>query len=223
MGRSPVIGQTMKKGRLFVISGPSGSGKGTICGELLSGAGVGGPALSVSVTTRKPRPGEKDGVSYHFVTEDVFRALIDEGGFLEYAEVFGGFYGTPKSSVTETLDEGRDVLLEIDVQGAMQVKRNYPESILVFILPPSLGDLRKRIEGRGSESDAQIAQRVGEAAREVGAVVHYDYAVVNDDIGKAVAEIKDILEGRHAVLTKEEATGIAARFKADAAKPWQEA
>jgi guanylate kinase len=209
----------MKTGKLFVISGPSGAGKGTICRNLLSGAGIGGsggPDLSVSVTTRKPRRGERDGVSYHFVTDEAFRSMIDCGNFLEYAEVFGRFYGTPRDSVIEKLREGRDVLLEIDVQGALQVKRNYPESILVFILPPSLEELRRRIEGRGSENAGQIAKRLGEATREIGAISVYDYAIVNNDIGKTVAELREIIGGRRARMTRGEAQEIVGRFNAEA-------
>jgi guanylate kinase len=210
----------MKTGRLFVISGPSGAGKGTICQRLLSGAGdgeAGDPELSISATTRAPRPGEKNGVSYHFVTDEEFRRMIDNDDFLEYAEVFDRFYGTPKRAVMRKLEEGHDVLLEIDVQGALQVKRNYPKSILVFILPPSIGELKKRIEGRGSESAEQIMKRLGEAAREIGTIDAYDYAIVNDDIDKTVAELKDVMSGRRTRMDQEEAREIIDRFRADAA------
>jgi guanylate kinase len=210
----------MKTGKLFVISGPSGAGKGTICRSLLSGAGdgeSGGPELSVSVTTRGPRPGEKDGVSYHFVADEEFRRMVDRGDFLEYAEVFDQFYGTPRRAVMKQLEEGRNVLLEIDVQGALQVKRNYPESVLVFVLPPSIGELKKRIVGRGTENAEQIAKRVSEATREIGAIGSYDYAVVNEDIGKTVAELKEIMGGRRARMTREEAREIVERFNADTA------
>jgi len=209
----------MKKGRLFVISGPSGVGKGTVCKRLLSGGGSRngkGIELSVSMTTRAPRPGEKEGVSYLFTTEDAFRAKIRESGFLEYAEVFGNLYGTPKDPVMLVLDKGNDVLLEIDVQGALQVKKNYPASLLVFILPPSLAELRKRIEGRGSENAEQIARRLNEAAREIGAIEAYDYAVVNESIGSAVNEVKEIMKGRHARLARAEATQIADCFSKEA-------
>jgi guanylate kinase len=209
----------MKKGRLFVISGPSGVGKGTVCRRLLSGSGRRNGndiELSVSMTTRAPRPSEEEGVSYFFTTEDVFRAKIKEDGFLEYAEVFGNLYGTPKDPVMEILDGGRDVLLEIDVQGALQVKENYPESLLVFILPPSLAELRKRIEGRGSENAAQIAKRLNKAAGEIGAIGAYDYAVVNEDIGRAVKAVKAIMTGRYTRLVREEANEIADRFSKEA-------
>jgi guanylate kinase len=164
------------------------------------------------MTTRPPRPREKDGVSYHFVSVDEFRRRIASGGFLEYAEVFGNYYGTPKEPVLRTLEEGRDVLLEIDVQGALQVKDNCPESLLVFILPPSMEELRRRIEGRGSESAEQIAGRLAEAAREIGRIGAYDYAVVNDDVGRAIREVRRILAGRHARLSKEDADRIVARY-----------
>jgi guanylate kinase len=202
----------VKKGRLFVISGPSGAGKGTICRRLLSGKGRNGLTLSVSMTTRAPRPREKDGVSYYFVSADEFARQVARGGLLEHAEVFGNHYGTPKEPVLRTLDEGRDVLLEIDVQGALQVKANYPESLLVFILPPSMDELRRRIEGRGSESAGQIERRLDEAGREIGEIGAYDYAVVNDDIGRAVREVKSIIAGRHARLTEEDAERIIAQY-----------
>jgi guanylate kinase len=208
----------MKEGKLFVISGPSGAGKGTICKGLFSGGeDPGAPVLSISMTTRKPRPGEVDGVSYRFVTEDAFRSMISLGGFLEYAEVFGNLYGTPKEPVMRILAEGRDVLLEIDVQGALQVKRNCPDSILIFILPPSLGEQKRRIKGRGAESAEQVEERVGKAVREIEAVGSYDYAVVNDNIRNAIAEVKAIMAGRRARLTPEEAEDIAGRFSENAA------
>jgi guanylate kinase len=213
----------MKKGTLFVISGPSGVGKGALCAGLLSGAALDAPVLSVSMTTRAPRPGEKDGESYYFVTEGEFRAMITEGGFLEYAEVFGGLYGTPKRPVMETLEAGRDVLLEIDVQGALQVKRNCPESVLIFILPPSLDEQRRRIEGRGAENAEQTAKRMEGAAREIGEIRSYDYAVVNDDLGRAVAELREIMAGRRARLTPGEADGIVRRFEKERGRAGRDA
>ena len=139
----------MSKGKLFVISGPSGTGKGTICKELLSRSDS--MRLSISMTTRGPREGEVHGVHYFFAERDEFISLINEGGFIEYADVYGNFYGTPKKQVEAWLDDGDDVLLEIDVQGAIQVKKNYPDSVLIFVLPPSIKVLRERLEGRGTD------------------------------------------------------------------------
>ncbi|MDR0596233.1 MAG: guanylate kinase [Clostridiales Family XIII bacterium] len=202
----------MKKGKLFVISGPSAVGKGTLCKRLLSGSGGAGMELSVSMTTRKPRPGEKDGKSYYFVTEGEFRSQIGKGGFLEYAEVFGCMYGTPKEPVLAALDRGSNVLLEIDVQGALQVRGNYPESQLVFILPPSLAELRRRIRHRGSETQEQVARRLDKAVSEIAVISEYDYAVVNNSLTHAVAELREVIEGRHDRLEAAEAADIAKRF-----------
>jgi guanylate kinase len=208
----------MDEGKLFVISGPSGAGKGTICVGLMSDRRVTPPALSVSMTTRPPRPGEVDGVSYRFVSEDEFRSLIEGGGFLEYAEVFGRLYGTPREAVLEELRAGRDVILEIDVQGAAQVRRNYPESVLIFVLPPSWDDLRRRITKRGAETPAQIAKRLDEAKRELEQLDNYDYVIVNDDVNRAITDMQDIIAGRSSGLTREQANEIAASLKADAAR-----
>ncbi|MDR0518429.1 MAG: guanylate kinase [Clostridiales Family XIII bacterium] len=207
----------MKKGKLFVISGPSAVGKGTLCKRLLSDGGSKGAKieLSVSMTTRKPRFGEKDGKSYYFVTEDEFRAEIGKGGLLEYAEVFGCLYGTPKEPVLAALERGSNVLLEIDVQGALQVRENHPDSLLVFILPPSLAELRRRIRHRGSETAEQVAGRLSKAVSEISAIVKYDYAVVNNHLGRAVAELREVIEGRHARLKAAEAAEIAKRFAGD--------
>ena len=151
----------MNKGRLFVISGPSGTGKGTICKELIKDDKI---RLSVSMTTRNPREGEVHGVSYYFAIKEEFLQIIEAGGFLEYAEVFGNYYGTPKMEVLELLENGIDVLLEIDVQGALQIKEVYPEAVLVFILPPSMEELRARLTGRGTETQDVVERRLGEAA-----------------------------------------------------------
>jgi guanylate kinase len=157
----------MNKGRLFVISGPSGTGKGTICKELIKDDKI---RLSVSMTTRNPREGEVHGVSYYFAIKEEFLQKIEAGGFLEYAEVFGNYYGTPKMEVLELLDEGIDVLLEIDVQGALQIKDVYPEAVLVFILPPSMEALRARLTGRGTETQEVVERRLGEASKEISYV-----------------------------------------------------
>ncbi|MDR2487344.1 MAG: guanylate kinase, partial [Clostridiales Family XIII bacterium] len=154
----------MKKGQLFVISGPSGTGKGTICKRLIAETDA---ALSISMTTRARRPGEREGESYFFVPEQVFRDSIGRGDFLEYAEVFGNFYGTPGPWVEERLAAGTDVILEIDIQGAMKVRRQATKGVFIFILPPSMSELRRRITGRGTESPEDIDTRLREALKEL--------------------------------------------------------
>ena len=189
----------MNKGRLFVISGPSGTGKGTICKELIKDDKI---RLSVSMTTRNPREGEVHGVSYYFATKEEFLQKIDAGGFLEYAEVFGNYYGTPKLEVLELLDEGIDVLLEIDVQGALQIKEVYPEAVLVFILPPSMEELRARLTGRGTETQDVVERRLGEAAKEISFVKQYDYAVINDTLEDAIENVKMVIKASHFGVTQ---------------------
>jgi guanylate kinase len=180
------------KGRLFVISGPSGAGKGTICGRVMEALGD-SASLSISATTRDPRPGEEDGVSYFFLSKDEFRSRIDADGFLEYAEVYGNYYGTPRENVMNKLNSGCDVFLEIDIQGAMQVRDSYPEGVFIFILPPSGDVLRERITGRATDADDVIDLRMSKAADEISYADRYDYAVVNDDIEKAVADVLAIV------------------------------
>ena len=152
------------KGKLFILSGPSGAGKGTICKELLAQTDL---ELSVSMTTRQPREGEIHGVHYYFVTEDEFVERIGADGFLEHAEVYGRRYGTPKEPVIEKLKQGIDVILEIDIQGALKVKENYPDGVFIFILPPSMAELRKRLTGRGTETAEAIEMRLGETLKEL--------------------------------------------------------
>lgn len=190
----------MNKGRLFVISGPSGTGKGTICKELVKDDKI---RLSVSMTTRSPREGEVHGVSYFFAAKEEFEQKISAGGFLEYAEVFGNYYGTPKMEVLELLDEGIDVLLEIDVQGALQIKDVYPEAVLVFILPPSMEELRSRLSGRGTETQDVIERRLGKAAHEISFAAQYDYAVINDQLDEAVNDVKTVIRAAHFGVTGE--------------------
>ena len=190
----------MNKGRLFVISGPSGTGKGTICKELVKDDKI---RLSVSMTTRSPREGEVHGVSYFFAAKEEFEQKISAGGFLEYAEVFGNYYGTPKMEVLELLDEGIDVLLEIDVQGALQIKDVYPEAVLVFILPPSMEELRSRLSGRGTETQEVIERRLGKAAHEISFAAQYDYAVINDQLDEAVNDVKTVIRAAHFGVTGE--------------------
>ena len=149
-------------GKLFILSGPSGAGKGTICKELLAQTSRDDVQLSVSMTTRNPRNGETEGASYYFVSKEEFLRKIEAGGLLEHAEVYGNYYGTPKQPVIEKLAAGIDVILEIDMQGALKVKENYPDGVFIFILPPSMSELRKRLTGRGTETAEAIEMRLGE-------------------------------------------------------------
>lgn len=186
-------------GKLFIISGPSGAGKGTICQKLLGDTKV---ELSVSMTTRSPRPGEVDGVNYYFATREDFEKAIAEGGLLEYAEVYGNFYGTPKEKVIEKLSQGIDVVLEIDIQGALNVKTVYPNGIFIFILPPSMAELRKRITGRGSESEEAINLRLSQTLKEVSYIDKYDYCVVNGELEEAVSRVKAIVVAEHSRVSQ---------------------
>ncbi|MDD3224006.1 MAG: guanylate kinase [Clostridium sp.] len=178
------------KGLLLVLSGPSGAGKGTICKALLEKQKF---WLSVSATTRQPRKGEIPEESYYFLTRKDFKEKIIKNDFLEYAEVYGNFYGTPKSAVIEKLDNGQDVILEIDIQGALKVKENYPEGIFIFILPPSMEELKNRIIGRGSETAESLVTRFKSAYKEINYVSKYNYAVTNDKVEKAVCKIQSIM------------------------------
>ena len=184
----------MSKGRLIVISGPSGAGKGTICEELFKDENV---VFSVSMTTRAPREGEVDGREYFFVTEDEFLANIENGGFLEHAQTFGNYYGTPKEAVLAQMAEGYDVILDIDTKGARQVREIYPESVLIFVLPPSMEELKRRITSRGSENEEDMKIRLGEAVHEMSLAENYDYCIVNDDLDEAVAAVKAIIKAEH--------------------------
>jgi len=178
--------------RVAVISGPSGSGKSTICRALAGDAGV---WLSVSATSRPPRPGETDGRDYHFLTREAFEAGIAAGRFVEHAEVFGHLYGTPREPLEAALAAGRWALLDIDVQGAMQVRRAFPDAVLVFIEPPSGEVLEARLRGRETDAPDVIGRRLAEAERELAQRDRYDHVVVNDRLDDAVARIRDILEG----------------------------
>ncbi len=183
----------MQQGRLFVISGPSGAGKGTICSALIAGGGF---ELSVSMTTRAPRTGEVEGVNYYFVSKRKFRSTIKKDGLLEYAQIYENYYGTPKAPVLAKLAEGKDVILEIEMIGAAKVKAAYPEAILIFVLPPSLSVLASRLAGRGTETPDQIALRSRTALDEIGRIGEYDYYVINDELETAVATVRAITEGR---------------------------
>lgn len=179
------------KGLLLVISGPSGTGKGTVCKRLLEkNKNI---FLSVSATTRKPREGEIDGVSYHFYDEDKFRNLIAKNQFIEWAAFCDNYYGTPKAPVVENIENGRDVMLEIEIEGAMKVRAKHPEGVYIFLFPPSLEVLEERLKGRGTETDEVIAKRLARAKEEFKMCTKYNYYVVNDDLEKAVEEIEAII------------------------------
>lgn len=182
----------MSDGLLIILSGPSGAGKGTVCDALMKHNTD--LVLSVSWTTRECRPGEFEGVDYYYKTKQEFDELIKQGGFLEYANVYNNCYGTPRSFVIEKLKQGRNVLLEIDVQGALNVKKTFPEGVYLFLVPPSMEALEQRIRGRATETEAQIEMRLGKAAGEMGKMGEYDYVIVNDHIDSVVRTIECIIE-----------------------------
>lgn len=179
------------KGILTVISGFSGAGKGTIVGELCKKENY---ALSISATTRAPRKGEVDGREYFFKTTEEFVKLIRDDGLIEWAQYVGNYYGTPKAYVEEMLARGKDVILEIEVQGAMNIKKLYPDAVLMFVTPPSAAILKERLEGRGTESADVIAGRMQRAAEECQYMDHYDYIIINDKLEDCVEQIDGILE-----------------------------
>ena len=185
----------MKKGLLIVLSGPSGVGKGTVIKELMKNDDL-KLSYSISMTTRKPRNGEVDGVNYFFVDRDTFLKAIDDGELLEHAEFVGNMYGTPVSYVEKLRNEGRNVLLEIEVQGAMQVKKKCPDALSIFIIPPSMEELASRIRGRNSEPEEIVQQRVDKAKKEMEMVTQYKYVVCNDDVILASDIISAIIK-RH--------------------------
>ena len=192
----------MQKGLLIVISGASGTGKGTVCKKILSDLPA--VAYSISATTRAPRPGEIDGKEYYFLSVAEFKNWIADGKFLEHAEVYGNFYGTPLNKIEERLNRGEDILLEIDVQGALNVKRKCPEGVYIFLLPPSLEELRRRIEGRGTETPESLARRMKNALAEINVGLEYDYVVVNDSIENAAEKIKAILTAERLKVSRNE-------------------
>lgn len=180
-------------GQIIVISAPSGAGKGTIIKELLKNDNK-TRWLSVSATSRAPREGEQEGINYYYLTEDDFKKKIENDYFLEYTNYAGNYYGTPKEYIKDKIEKGIDVILEIEIEGAMNVKRLIPEAMFIFIMPPSLKDLVKRLKGRGTESNEKIIKRFHEAYKEINEVTKYNYVVVNDEIDQAVDKIESIIK-----------------------------
>ena len=181
-----------EKGALIVVSAPSGCGKSTILKRLMERRE--NLRFSVSATTRAPRPGERDGVDYFFVSRAEFRQMILHDAFLEYAEYVGNFYGTPRAAVEAQLSKALDVYLDIEVQGAMQVKRNRPETLLIFVMPPSMEELERRLTGRGDVDPEIVRRRLAEAEREISMCGEFDFVVVNDAIERAADEISDLID-----------------------------
>ena len=185
-----------ERGLLIVFSGPSGVGKGTVRQEIFSK-----PdhkfEYSVSMTTRAQRPGEVDGKDYFFRSREEFEELIRNGQMLEYAEYVGNYYGTPLAYVNETLDKGIDVFLEIEVQGALQVKKKVPDAVFIFLTPPDLNELEERLVGRGTDSEEVIAQRIERAREEIALMSEYDYTIVNDEVSLAAERVKRFFEAEH--------------------------
>ena len=190
----------MSKGLLIVVSGPSGTGKGTVCSALLNQAKD--LAYSISATTRQPRAGEVDGRNYYFMDKEDFEKKIAEGGFLEYANVYGNYYGTPLAKIEERLGKGEDILLEIDTQGALNVMEKCPDGLFIFLVPPSIAELERRIRGRGSETEESLQKRMGSARKEIEDGKKYGYVVVNDTVKNAVQRIMAIRTAEHCRMDK---------------------
>ena len=189
-------------GTLYIVSAPSGAGKTSLVTALIKADKH--VSVSVSHTTRAMRPGEQHGVNYHFVSHDDFKGLIAKGDFLEHAEVFGNFYGTSRSALQEVLDQGNDLILEIDWQGAQQVRKLMPEALSVFILPPSQQALRERLDGRGQDSEEIIAGRMKEAVSEMVHYDEYDYVIINDDFDVALEDLKAVFRSNRLQLKKQQ-------------------
>ena len=189
----------MRKGLLVVVSGPSGAGKGTICQALLEKTPL---AYSVSATTRKPRAGEVDGESYYFLSVEAFEKMIEKDELLEWAKVYDNYYGTPLKKVEEKLTAGEDILLEIDTQGAMKVREKFPEGVYIFILPPSLAELERRIRGRDTETEEVLQKRLAAAIDEIEAGKCYKYVVTNDEVDGAVDSVCAILAAERRLVAR---------------------
>ena len=191
------------KGILLVISGFAGTGKGTLVQELLKQ--YDNYALSVSATTRDPRPGEEDGVHYFFKTKEEFEQMIQEKKLIEYACYVGNYYGTPKEYVQEQLENGKDVILEIEIQGALKIKEQFPETLLLFMVPPSAQVLEDRLRGRGTETEEVVQKRLHRAVEEAEFIEKYDYLIVNDDLDTCVDEVHRIIQAEHNRSTRNHA------------------
>ena len=190
-----------KRGLLLVVSGPSGTGKGTICKKMVEMNDA--IKLSVSATTRQPRLGEKEGISYYFKTREEFEKMVENGEFLEHAMIYDNYYGTPKQAIVDQLDAGVDVILEIEMQGARQIREVCPDAVFVFILPPSLDELKHRIVGRGTETKEQIEKRFNSAYNEIKLLGDYDYFIFNNIVDKSAEEIFEIIKSRVARYKKD--------------------
>lgn len=184
------------KGILIVVSGFSGAGKGTLMKALLNNY-PGQYTLSISATTRQPRDGEEDGREYFFITKEEFEKMIAKGELIEYARYVNNYYGTPRAYVEQKLEEGKDVILEIEIQGAMKVKKAFPDTLLMFVTPPTAGELKNRLMGRGTETEEVIDSRLRRAAEEADGMDQYDYLVVNDDLENCAEEMHSIIQGEH--------------------------
>lgn len=184
-----------RKGILIIVSGFSGAGKGTLVKKLIEE--YDGYALSVSATTRQPRPGERDGREYFFMQKDQFERKIAENGLIEYACYCDNYYGTPREYVEQQIDNGKDVILEIEIQGALKVKKQYDDALLLFVMPPSAEELRRRLVGRGTETEEVIDKRMHRAAQEAQGIEEYDYIVVNDDLETCVRQLHEIITAAH--------------------------
>lgn len=193
-----------KRGILVVVSGFSGAGKGTIMKRLLEDYSD-SYALSISATTRSPRPGERHGREYFFVSKEEFEEMVEEDALIEYARYVNNYYGTPKDYVFRELEAGRDVILEIEIQGALKVKQAYPDTLLLFVSPPSAGELKDRLMNRGTEDIAAIESRLNRAWQEAQGVENYDYFVINDDLEECVQEINNIIKNEHARVARNHA------------------
>lgn len=198
------------KGNLIVISGPSGSGKGTVCRSMFNE--ISDLHLSISATTRKPRSGEADGVHYYFLSREHFEKRIASDQLLEWAEVYGYYYGTPKEQVCEAINRGKDVILEIDVQGALHVKSKFPDCVMIFLLPPSSTELELRLKNRGTDSPEEIKKRLQWAEQEIKEFEKYDYLVINDEVCNAVQKVCAIINAERCRPTRLDVELIMKRY-----------